>query len=148
MLDRRARKREEAHRPRRRLRRYRGSVDDRTTERTAAVRELLIYCLEREGAGNREAGVHSDKAGSLQRLAGELRALADGDPRLERLVPYAFGPEQWSLANFTSGPFRLNGELTADGDLASIGVGSYLDALFEELHRTYVAPVRPIIPAQ
>ena len=67
---------------------------------------------------------------------GLLRGRADDDPRLERLVPYAFGPEQWSLANFTSGPFRLNGELTASGALASIGVGPYLDALFEELHRT------------
>jgi hypothetical protein len=51
-------------------------------------------------------------------------------------VPHAFGPEQWSLAKFTSGPFRLNRELTASGALASIGVGPYLDALFEELHRT------------
>jgi hypothetical protein len=110
-------------------------VDDRTTQRAAAVRELLIYCLEREGAGNLEAGVYRDKAESLHRLAGELRGRADDDPRLERLVPYAFGPEQWSLANFTSGPFRLNGELTASGALASIGVGPYLDALFEELHR-------------
>jgi hypothetical protein len=105
------------------------------------VRELLIYCLEREAAGNLEAGVYDDKAEPLQRLAGELHGLVDGDPRLERLVPYAFGPEQWSLANFTSGPFRLNGELAANGALASIGVRPYLDALFEELHRTYV--VRP-----
>jgi hypothetical protein len=116
-------------------------VDDRTTQRAAAVRELLIYCLEREGAGNLEAGVYPDKAESLRRLVGELSGLADGDPRLERLVPYAFGPEQWSLANFTSGPFRLNGELAANGALASISVRPYLDALFEELRRTYV--VRP-----
>jgi hypothetical protein len=110
------------------------------------VRELLIYCLDREAAGNREAGVHADKDESLRRLAGELRGLADGDPRLERLVPYAFGPEQGSLANFTSGPFRLNDELTASGALASIGVNPYLDALFEELDRTYVARVRPTAP--
>jgi hypothetical protein len=121
-------------------------VDDRTTQRAAAVRELLIYCLDREAAGNREAGVHADKDESLRRLAGELRGLADGDPRLERLVPHAFGPEQGSLANFTSGPFRLNDELTASGALASIGVNPYLDALFEELDSTYVARVRPTAP--
>jgi hypothetical protein len=112
------------------------------------VRELLIYCLEREAAGNREAGVYPHQAESLQRLADELGGLADGDPALGRLVPYAFGPEQWSLANFTSGPFRLDAELTANGALASIGVRDYLDALFEELHRAYVAPVRPAVPAQ
>lgn len=123
-------------------------MEDRTTQRAAAVRELLIYCLDREAAGNLEAGVYSDKNESLQRLAGELRGMADGDPRLERLVPYAFGPEQWSLANFTSGPFKLNGELAASGALASIGVHPYLDALFGALERTYVARVRPTTPAQ
>jgi hypothetical protein len=128
-------------------RRYCGYVDDRTTQRAAAVRELLIYCLDREAAGNLEAGVYDDKAEPLQRLAGELHGLADDDPRLERLVPYAFGPEQWSLAKFTSGPFRLNGELTASGALASIRVRPYLDALFEELDSTYVARVRPTAPA-
>jgi hypothetical protein len=51
-------------------------------QRGAAVRELLIYCLEREGAGNQEAGVYPDKAESLERLAGELRGLEDGEPRL------------------------------------------------------------------
>jgi hypothetical protein len=74
--------------------------------------------------------------------------MADGDPRLERLVPYAFGPEQSSLANFTSGPFTLNGALAASGALGSIGVHPYLDALFGELDRTYVARVRPATPAQ
>jgi hypothetical protein len=123
-------------------------VDDRTTQRAAAVRELLIYCLGREAAGNREAGVYSDKNESLQRLGGELRAVADDDLRLERLVPYAFGPGQWSLANFTSTPFKLNGELAASGVLASIGVHPYLDALFGELDRTYFARVRPTTPAQ
>jgi hypothetical protein len=63
-------------------------------------------------------------------------------------VPYAFGPAQWSLANFTSGPFRLDAELTANGALASIGIRDYPDALFEELRRAYVAPVSPAIPTQ
>ena len=54
----------------------------------------------------------------------------------------------WSLANLTSGPFRLNGELTASGALASIGVRPYLDALFEELDSTYIARARPIAPVK
>jgi hypothetical protein len=110
-------------------------VDDRTTQRAAAVREVLIYCLEREAAEYRDVGVYPDKADSLERLVGELSGLADDDQRLELLVLDAFGPERWSLANFTSAPFRLNLELTANTALASIGVRPYLDALFEELHR-------------